>query len=195
MVDIDILIEGSACRVGKGWNAVPNTILVTEGHRRILVDPGNHPKLLDVLEKRSIRTKDIEIVFLTHSHLDHSLNAGLFHDSLIFDGQFSHEGTMMAPHGGRIPGTDMEIIPTPGHSHDHASLIIRTREGKTAICGDLFWWESGKEQRLDISSLLFLEDPFAVDTDLLISSRRNILGSADLFIPGHGRPFTVIRDQ
>lgn len=195
MVEIDILIEGTARRVGKGWNAVPSTILLTEGRCRIIVDPGNHPKLLEVLGARSICPEDIGMVFITHSHLDHSLNARLFPDSPIIDVQFCHEGTMIFPHEGRLPGTDIEIIPTPGHSHDHASLVIGSKDGKTAICGDLFWWESSKEQRTDLSSLLFLEDPFAVDKELLLSSRRTILGSANFFIPGHGKPFTIDKDQ
>ncbi|MBN1389192.1 MAG: MBL fold metallo-hydrolase [Candidatus Thermoplasmatota archaeon] len=189
MADIRIIVDGIARREGNGWFAVPNTVLLTDGKHRVLVDPGNHPKLLELLEVRSIWPEEIGTVFLTHSHIDHSLNIKLFPDADIIDGQFIHRGMKMTPHDGIIPGTAIEVIPTPGHTHDHASLIVGTPEGKAAICGDLFWWESSQEQRTDHNSLIFLEDPFAVDIELLMSSRRTMLEIADRFIPGHGQPF------
>jgi glyoxylase-like metal-dependent hydrolase (beta-lactamase superfamily II) len=191
MPDVKILTKGSVKRVGDGWIAVPNTILITDEKRRILVDPGNHPNLLDILEVRSIWPEEIDTIFLTHSHLDHTLNMKLFPDATIIDSHWIYEGTKMSPHNRTIPGTKIEIISTPGHSQDHASLIVSTSQGKTAICGDLFWWEEDKEQRTDYSSLLFLEDPFAVDRDRLLTSRRTLLRIADQFIPGHGETFTV----
>ena len=191
MADLRILNEGSARREGEGWIAVPNTILVVEGRTKIIVDPGNHPKLLDLMEVRSVWPEEIETVFLTHSHIDHSLNIRFFPDATIVDGQYRYRGTGIMPHDGKIQGTDIEIVPTPGHSLDHASLIVPTDQGKTAVCGDLYWWESDTKQRTDYSSLLFLEDPFAVDRDLLMSSRRTIMRMADRFIPGHGSPFEI----
>ncbi|MGA1820176.1 MAG: MBL fold metallo-hydrolase [Thermoplasmatota archaeon] len=191
MAEARILNEGSASREGDGWSAVPNTILVTEGKCRIIVDPGNHPKLLEIMEVRSVWPEEIGMIFLTHSHIDHSLNIKLFPDATIIDGQWMYRGTSIIPHDGRIPGTDIEIVPTPGHSLDHASLIVRTQSERLALCGDLFWWENDQEQRTDYSSLLFLEDPFAVDRDLLMSSRRTLMRMADRFIPGHGKPFII----
>jgi glyoxylase-like metal-dependent hydrolase (beta-lactamase superfamily II) len=191
MPEVRVLYKGSVKKEGDGWIAVPNTILITQGRRKILVDPGNHPKLLDQLEIRSIWPEEIDTIFLTHSHLDHTLNLRLFPDAMIIDSTWIYQGTRMKPHDRKIPGTEIEIVPTPGHSLDHASLIVPTEEGKTAICGDLFWWEENDEQRTDYSSLLFLEDPFAVDRDRLLKSRRTLLRIAERFVPGHGEPFTV----
>lgn len=193
MADVRILNKGSVQREGDGWIAVPNTVLIIDGKERILVDPGNHPKLIDIMEIRSIWPEEIKMIFLTHSHLDHTFNLKLFPEAVVIDRWWLYEGTRMLPHKMRIPGTNIEIIPTPGHSHDHASLLVPTPKGKTAICGDLFWWEEDKEQRTDYSSLLFQEDVFAVDRDKLLSSRRSILRTADYFIPGHGEPFKVTK--
>lgn len=193
MADVRILNKGSVVKEGQGWMAVPNTILITDGRERILVDPGNDPRLIDVMEYRSIWPEEIKKIFLTHSHLDHTLNLKLFPDAVVFDRWWIYEGVRMVPHQRTIPGTEIEIIPTPGHSHDHASLLVPTSDGRTAICGDLFWWEKDQEQRTDYSSLLFQEDVFAVDRDKLLSSRRSILRMADHFIPGHGEPFVVTR--
>jgi glyoxylase-like metal-dependent hydrolase (beta-lactamase superfamily II) len=191
MADVRVLSKGKVKKEGDGWLAVPNTILITEGKRKILVDPGNNPRLLDILEIRSIWPEEIDTIFLTHSHLDHTLNLRSFPDAVIIDSHWIYKGTRMTPHDRTIPGTDIEIVPTPGHSLDHASIIVPTSEGRTAICGDLFWWEEDQEQRTDYSSLLFLEDPFAVDRDALLRSRRTIMRIADKFIPGHGEPFKI----
>jgi len=193
MVDVKILSKGSVRRDGEGWIAVPNTVLIKDGKSRLLIDPGNHPNLIDILEIRSIWPEEINKIFLTHSHLDHSINVKLFPDAIVIDRWWLYEGTRLKPHQLKIPGMEIEIVPTPGHSHDHASLLVRTSEGKTAICGDLFWWEVNEEQKTDYSSLLFHEDIFAVDRDKLLSSRRSILRTADHFIPGHGEPFNITK--
>jgi glyoxylase-like metal-dependent hydrolase (beta-lactamase superfamily II) len=193
MADVKILNNGIVRREGDGWIAFPNTVLITDGKERILVDPGNHPKLIDIMEYRSIWPEEIKTIFLTHSHLDHILNLKLFPDAVVYDRWWVYEGTKMIPHQKSIPGTKIEIIPTPGHSHDHASLLVSTSKGRTAICGDLFWWEEDQEQKTDYSSLLFQEDIFAIDRDKLLSSRRAILRMADHFIPGHGEPFEVTK--
>lgn len=45
----------------------------------ILVDPGaNRKKLLEALEKDGLRPEYIDMVFLTHYHLDHILNIRSF---------------------------------------------------------------------------------------------------------------------
>ena len=193
MADVRILNKGRVVKEGDGWNAVPNTILITDGKERILVDPGNHPRLIDIMEVRSIWPEEIRTIFLTHTHLDHILNLKLFPDAVAIDRWWIYDGTRMIPHEKTIPNTEIEIVPTPGHSHDHASLIVPTSNGKTAICGDLFWWEEEQEQKTDYSSLLFRDDVFAVDRDKLLSSRRTILRMADHFIPGHGEPFVITK--
>ncbi|MGA1848938.1 MAG: MBL fold metallo-hydrolase [Thermoplasmatota archaeon] len=191
MTDLRVLVQGLARRDGDSWTAYPSTIFIHDGHRRIIVDPGNHPGLPDILEMNSIWAEDIEYVFLTHSHIDHLMNMGLFPDASIIDVDHVYTGTRMTKHDGKVPGTNIEILATPGHTPDHSSLLLDTEGGKTVVCGDLFWWEEVKERRYDYSSLLFLEDPFCHDRDSLISSRRMVLRMGEEFIPGHGERFRL----
>jgi glyoxylase-like metal-dependent hydrolase (beta-lactamase superfamily II) len=125
-------------------------------------------------------------------HLDHIKNVGLFPDVDIIDGTHVHKGTLINPHQGRIPGTNITISHTPGHTGDHSSLLVETNEGTVMICGDLFWWEEGNEEKHDRASLLSLPDEFASDRSLLLRSRTAALRTgAALFIPGHGKPFRL----
>jgi len=83
------------------------------------------------------------------------------------------------------------IMKTPGHSMDHASLVVPTKGKTYVVAGDVFWWAEDEEQLTDRKSLLNKKDPLAVDEKALRKSRENILAVADLIIPGHGRVFEV----
>ena len=95
-------------------------------------------------------------------------------------------------HGGKIPGTDIEIIKTPGHDMFHCSVLVQAENfGKVAIAGDVFWWEDSQEKKTDKRSLIELKDPYVKNEEDLINSRRKILAFADYIIPGHGKIFKV----
>ncbi|MBN1539113.1 MAG: MBL fold metallo-hydrolase [Candidatus Thermoplasmatota archaeon] len=191
MIDLRVLFPGIARRDGNDWVAYPATIFIQDDTKRIIVDPGSHPRLQEVLEMNSIWTEEIEYVFMTHTHLDHIMNIGLFPDAELIDGSYIYSGSRISKHDGRIPGTGIEILSTPGHTADHSSLLLKMGNMKIAVCGDLFWWEEGIGRHFDYSSLLFLEDPFCIDRDQLISSRRMVLRAADEYIPGHGEVFRL----
>ncbi len=186
------IIEGWAKKDGDIWDAVPNTVLLDTGKKKVLVDPGNHPKLIEILERKSIWPEEIDTVFITHTHLDHIKNLALFPFAEIIDICNIHKDTSIVPHDGKIPGTDVRIIPTPGHTCDHSSLIAETKEGRVMICGDLFWWEEDREIEMNRENLLNLPDEFASDPIVLLKSRTEALNSGSvLYIPGHGRPFKI----
>jgi glyoxylase-like metal-dependent hydrolase (beta-lactamase superfamily II) len=195
MIDLRVLIQGYAKREGSDWEAYPATIYIQDGAKKIIVDPGNHPGLTDLLEMNSIWSEEIDHVFITHTHLDHVMNIGLFPDADLIDGEFIYRGTRLVKHERRIPGTGIAIIPTPGHTPDHSSLLMNLRDRNIVVSGDLFWWEEGSERRYDHSSLLLLDDPICTDRYKLISSRRRILREADEIIPGHGERFIIQHDQ
>jgi len=77
------------------------------------------------------------------------------------------------------------------HAHEHVSLLINTEKGKVCIAGDLWWWKDEDKQKIDIKNLLSLKDPFVKDKKALLKSRKKILRSADIIIPGHGKMFKV----
>lgn len=190
MAEVKILVEGYAKSTGGGeFKASPTTVLIKDSRKLILVDPGaSKKKLLDALKREGLRSKDIDLIFLTHYHPDHVLNIRLFPDKDILDGGTIYRDDEEISISGRIPGTKIKIIPTPGHSFEHVSLLVETDKGKVCIAGDLWWWEDGK-QKDDSRYLLKTKDMFAKDTKALLKSRKNILKRADWIIPGHGKMF------
>ncbi|NTW30147.1 MAG: MBL fold metallo-hydrolase [Candidatus Moranbacteria bacterium] len=164
----------------------------------MLVDTGsNRTLLLEALRKEGLRPSDIGIVVLTHTHLDHCMLVGIFENAVIFDGDsvYSFDGRISG-HDGKVPGTDMEIVPTPGHDQFHCTVLVNTAEyGRVAISADVFWWADSEEQRTDETSLLEREDPYVKDADALLASRKMILERADYVVPGHGKPFFVKKSE
>jgi len=194
MAEVKILIEGYAREENNSEFASSTTVLIKEGDLNIIVDPGmNRKQLLDALGKENLSTGDIDYVVLTHYHLDHSLLAGIFENAKVLDNGeiYSWDGKIEA-HGGKVPGTDIEIIKTPGHDMFHCSVLVKTEEfGKVAIVADVFWWRDDEEQKTDYESLINKEDPYMKNEEELKESRRKVLEIADWIIPGHGKMFKV----
>ena len=89
--------------------------------------------------------------------------------------------------GDSLPDTDIQIIKTPGHSSEHASLLVPTPKGRILVVADVFWWAEGEDQRVDLDK----HDDFASDQATLKLSRSHALKIADFIIPGHGKMFKV----
>jgi len=134
-----------------GMTTFPNTVLL-RGERTIIVDPGlplqNEP-VVRALEARGLAPGDIDLVALTHAHLDH---AGACAD--LMAPVAVHELETRSPSwvlvGGllellpleRLSGEEGELAPgvawarTPGHCDGHISLRVDTAEGPVVLCGD-----------------------------------------------------------
>src|ERR1035437_7092266 len=193
MNTLKVLIEGYVKRLPSGvLKASPSTVLVQTPQKTILIDPGANPSLLiQALGPTGLQPVDFDIIFFTHYHPDHTLNLRLFLYPEVMDGNTRYVGDEEIPYSNTIPGTDIEVIPTPGHSPEHASLIVVTFEGRYAVAGDVFWWEEVQVQDLKRKSLLELPDPYAQDLGNVRESRLKLLQSADFIVPGHGKPFRV----
>ncbi len=191
MDNVYVLVEGYAYPgPNDSYIASPTTSLIETNDKKILVDPGtNRGKVLKALNDRKIKLRDIDFIFLSHYHPDHFLNIRLFPELDMYDGTTLWRNDEEYTHKKYIPGTAIEILPTPGHSSEHASLLVKTAEGIVCIAQDVFWWEDGKQQTDTEKALLTLEDPFATDRDSLIASRKKVLERADFIIPGHGKMF------
>jgi glyoxylase-like metal-dependent hydrolase (beta-lactamase superfamily II) len=194
MAEVKVLIEGYAKEENGAEFASSTTILIREGDLNIIVDPGmNRKLLLESLKKEGLPSDKINYVILTHYHLDHSLLAGIFKNARIMDNSdiCSWDGKIET-HDGKVPGTDIEIIRTPGHDMFHCSVLVKTNEfGKVIIAGDVFWWEDSQEQKTDKESLMKHKDPYMKNEEELTNSRKKILEIADYIIPGHGKMFKV----
>ncbi|MFH1894306.1 MAG: MBL fold metallo-hydrolase [Patescibacteria group bacterium] len=198
MSEVKILIEGYVKKLEDGWLAQPSTVLIKDSELNIIVDPGSNKELLlKKLAGENLKLEDINTVFLTHHHLDHTLNMGIFPDcDILLDGDLmnSNKSDKVFAYFARIPKTNIGVIPTPGHIFEHASLLVETEKGKVAIAGDVFWWLDGEEQKTDYASLISHKDPGgAKDEGALKESRKKILEMADFVIPGHGEMFKVLK--
>lgn len=185
MDKIDILIEGYARTSEDGtWVACCSTTLITaQGGKKVIVDPGNNRGLLlDALNKRGLTPGDVDLVFVTHHHLDHIMNVALFPQATVVDSETAYRGDAGKSVGTVLPGTDIKIVRTPGHEAVHASLLVTTEKGKVLVGGDIYWWYEDEEQTLSIEKA----DDAATDLGALRESRKKILDMADFLIPGHG---------
>jgi len=192
MTKIKVLTKGYAKEINKEEFASSTTTLIQDKGINIVVDPGMDRKALsDGLLKEELNLEDINFVILTHTHLDHSLLAGMFENAKILDNSdiFSFNGRI-SQHEGKVPGTNIEIIETPGHDQFHCSILVDTENlGKVVIAGDVFWWADEEEQKIDRQNLLERKDPYVKDKKALQESREKILEIADYIIPGHGEIF------
>ncbi len=178
---VDVLVVGYA-----DSPSVAGTVgLVRDGDRVIVVDPGmvkNRALILDPLERLGISPDDVSHVFVSHHHLDHTVNIALFRQAEIVDyrsvrrddqvNQHQGEGFQLAPH--------TTIWVTPGHSPQDASLVVDTAAGRQAFTH--LWWRSDRTPEVD---------PYALDPAELARNRQRLLDGVDIVIPGHGAPFRV----
>jgi glyoxylase-like metal-dependent hydrolase (beta-lactamase superfamily II) len=191
MNTVHILVEGYAHANPDGsYAASPSSVLIETEDKKILVDPGtNSDALFGALRKLSLDTLDVSAIYLTHYHPDHFLNIRLFPEKDIYDGGILWREDQEIFHKDMIPGTNIQILPTPGHSPEHTSLLVETEKGMVCVAQDVFWWEDGKQQSDTEEELMNLEDPFATDVEALKKSRQLVLEKADWIIPGHGKMF------
>lgn len=186
MASVKILVEGYTNADTKSTDDKERTCatisLVQDGDLNIVVDPGlleSQDILIEVLKKEGLAIDDIDIVFITHSHLDHYRNIGMFPSAKTLEYFGLWDKNTIEPRKENFTD-NITVIETLGHSSDGLSMIVNTDQGKIAICGDVFWKENEPE-----------DDPYANDKIKLAESRKKILELADWIIPGHGKMFKV----
>jgi glyoxylase-like metal-dependent hydrolase (beta-lactamase superfamily II) len=98
-----------------------NTWLV-DGAEPLLVDAGVGAEAHLAALQAAIGARTLARVFLTHAHRDHA--AGVPRLREIWPSLDVVDGAEAMRRGGRVPAGDgtFEVIPTPGHSADHACL-------------------------------------------------------------------------
>jgi len=192
MAEVKVLIEGYAKEIKDGWLASSAVTLIEDNDKKIIVDPGcNRPKLLDELKNNNLTPADIDFILLTHHHTDHILLTAIFENAKVLNDTELYENDKIIEHENIIPGTDLKIIPTPGHDPFHCALIVPTKNGTYVVAGDVFWWMDDEEQKTDYESLINHPDPYVKDKKALEKSRKKILELADFIIPGHGKMFKI----
>lgn len=184
MAEVKVLIEGYTTEdsPGKEEKTCATITLVKDKDKVIVIDPGvleNQNQLISVLKEEGLTVEDVNIVFLTHSHIDHYRNTGMFPNATVIEYWGIWDKNKADDRKDKITD-DIEIIETPGHNNTSLSLLVKTKEGIIAIVGDVFWKENQPK-----------EDPYADDPDKLKESRKLVLEKADFIIPGHAGMYKI----
>lgn len=192
MAKIKILVEGYADK--NRSVASSTTTLIQENGQNIIVDPGiDRQKLTYALIENDLSPDDINFVVITHYHVDHCALAGIFEKAIIIDdSEWSDFTGSYSKSDGKIPGTEIEIIKTPGHDQFHCVVALTDENDKKyVVAGDVFWFGDNEEVKTDSQSLLERHDPYTKNESDLKASRQKILEIAHYIIPGHGKIIEV----
>ncbi len=134
------------CRLVRADNPGPmtldgtNTFVISTSAGNVVVDPG---PLLDEHLEAVATLGPVAVTLLTHGHPDHSEASGRFHDitrapvlardpALCVDGDpLDVDGTAID-----VPGLDLRVLHTPGHSADSVCFTVRVGEQRAVLTGD-----------------------------------------------------------
>ncbi|MFH1401718.1 MAG: MBL fold metallo-hydrolase [Parcubacteria group bacterium] len=188
MAEVKILIEGytnsdSVASDGEEKSS-STTTLVKDENLIMITDPGileDQKMLIDKLNEEGLTPNDVNVVFISHSHLDHYRNIGMFPLAKTLEYWGLWDKNKVRDWESQFTD-DIKIIKTPGHNYDGLTLLVKTKKGIIAICGDVFWKENFPEN-----------DSYASDKEKLKESRKRVLEMADWVIPGHGKTFKTNR--
>jgi len=180
MAEVKVLIEGYTSEnkaEETGEEKTCATIsLVRDKDIIMVVDPGvleDQQILINALEKEGLGIDDVNIVCITHSHIDHYRNIGMFPKAKTLEYYGLWDKNTVDDWNEQFTD-DIRIIKTPGHNYDSITLLVKTDKGIVAVCGDVFWKENSPE-----------DDQYASDKEKLEQSRKKVLELADYIIPGH----------
>lgn len=182
MAEVKVLIEGYTSDSSGEEKTCSTISLVKDKDIIMVVDPGvleDQQMLVDKLKEEELSVNDINVVFITHSHIDHYRNIGMFSKAKTLEYYGLWEGNTVDDWKEQF-SDDIKIIKTPGHNYDGLTLLINTDKGIVAICGDVFWKEDYPKN-----------DPYASDKEELEKSREKILKLADYIVPGHAGMYKV----
>lgn len=179
MPSTSVLKPGSLIRDSEGnlLDARSSVTLVTAGSRKIIVDTGirgEEELIIKALSKRGLEPEDIDTIINTHHHSDHCGNNYLFTGARRLK---PVEGETIAP--------GVQAIATPGHTVDSISVVADSEEsGVIVIAGDALPTFN--------NFLKNVPPALHVDRDLAVSSMARIVEMADVVVPGHDKPFSLV---
>lgn len=186
MAEVKVLIEGyttADSKAGGGEEKTcPTVSLVKDKNIIMVVDPGvleSQQMLINKLEEHGISASDVNYVCITHSHIDHYRNIGMFPDAKTLE-YFGIWDKNVSNDWWEAFSDNIRVLKTPGHDDTSITLIVKTEQGQVAVCGDVFWKENYP-----------LIDAYANNQDKLNESREVVLENADWIVPGHGPMYKV----
>ncbi len=169
--------------VGYVSERVAGTVtLLRDNDRIIVVDPGMvaaRSLILDPLRSHGIEPGQVTDIVLSHHHLDHTINVGLFPQARVHDFQATYVDDQWIDHEPDFALTrHIRLLATPGHTREDLTTLVETDSGLVALTH--LWWAADGPA----------EDPFAPDREQLAQERIALLARQPItVIPGHGAPF------
>jgi len=186
-----LLLEGTRedtlLKNAKVSKNITSAVVLLKGKENWVVDtggPGFGEDIKKALAKHNLLPEDINWVINTHLHLDHTFNNFLFQHAKIITPWSVWEPIgkkQVTIYGSfsKLPSFgEIKLIPTPGHSRRHFSVMVKSDGKNVVIAGDAIRESiirGGKVQ----SYYSNVED--------YLNSQRKIFEIADIIIPGHGR--------
>ena len=211
MFKYQILLPGvpvTSERGALGWCTVA---LIRMGEKTILFDTGSYGDralLLNRLAEIDLSIDQIDMVFVSHLHFDHFINAEIFSKSEIFvperdveyvvSGEFRDRGDTYVPElyvktmqERLIPVKDgqeilsgLEVISLPGHTPGTLGLIYKKEGVVFASDAVKNAWEFMQE----------IPPPSFYSEKEALTSYKTIRQKARIIIPGHDNPFSLKPD-
>lgn len=201
MAEIKVLLDGYHKNEDDRLFLSSTVTLIKSEGKNILVDTGHlwvKDDLIKSLKNEKLKPQEIDILVLTHTHLDHTLNSYLFDNAKIitkfaqnYPGQQHEIGESSFKRidisDGQKLTKDIEYLITPGHSIDGITLLVQTKYGVVAVAGDAISSEVWANENLKPNP------GWVYSMELFDKSRTEILAKADFVVPGHGKMFEVIK--
>jgi glyoxylase-like metal-dependent hydrolase (beta-lactamase superfamily II) len=210
----DILAMKYFCGIGGG-----STVTFLQSDANILVDTGfehesdvsernkqaNQKRLIHALKEAGLFPRDIDILFITHWHADHFMNRTIFEDCevvMLKDAVDRHQLDITGITAGKRIATGVMVLHTPGHTIDHASLLVKTENlrytSRSRVGGRIMG--IGSVNVVVAGDAVVSPSYFYNDTiwdhnqdfhseEAAMASMKKIRGLADFIIPGHGGMF------
>ncbi|WP_321368940.1 MBL fold metallo-hydrolase [uncultured Desulfuromusa sp.] len=212
MLDFSILLPGvpvSSLRGALGWGTVA---LIKQKDHNILFDTGSYgdrKQLVDSLAEHNLKPDQIDILFVSHLHFDHFLNAELFpqakiwvserdldyvlnrefidcEDPYVPDVMIRHMKAHLTPYrDGEEIVNGLNAISLPGHTPGTSGLLAK--DGRVLFAGDAVknLWEFDKN----------ISPPAFFSSELAVENYKTIKEIAEIVVPGHDNPFRIKQES
>ncbi|MDI3502885.1 MAG: N-acyl homoserine lactone hydrolase [Archaeoglobi archaeon] len=177
MTDFEILLKGELVRKGERILYASSTVVFIDDGIFVIADTGSEDKRGELLERMreiGISENEIDVVFNTHAHGDHTGNNVIFRNARILAPEGEHRNIPRAEISPERISENLRILKTPGHTWNHASLMI---EDRICCAGDAIPTPENLRE--------WVPPRINVSEELAVESMRRIVESSELIIPGH----------
>src|SRR3954453_7006903 len=157
---LDVLVEGYV----RMPHVAGTVSLVRDAGRVVVVDPGmvaDRELILGPLRDLGVRPQDVTDVVVSHHHLDHTVNIGLFPVVPVHDFQSVIEGDVFTgrPAEGTLLAPGVQLLATPGQPPPDVTTPFGTPDAVVALT-HLWWTADGPA-----------DDPYTLDREQLRQQR------------------------